>query len=114
MTKDNNMSKVISEIKSATEEDIKEIIEGWFERTRTDGMKLGAKFIATGVFSAIQKNLNKAKPSLRDYERCVKDIRKIIDVQLTKQNDSNKAKANEVMEEKVDDGTANQDDNTHS
>jgi hypothetical protein len=103
MAEENNMSEVISEIKNATEQDIKEVIEGWFERTRTDGMKIGAQFIALGCLDAIRRNLSKAKPSLRDYERCIKDIRKIIAVQLTKQNDLKEVKA---TEETIDDGTA--------
>lgn len=103
MAEEVKMSKVVEEIKNASEEELRKLIESWFETTRTDGMKLGAKFIAAAVFGAIQKNLNKAKPSLRDYERCIKDIRKITDVQLTKRNDS---EANEVVEETTDDGTA--------
>lgn len=114
MAEENNMSEVISEIKNATEEDIKEVVEKWFEKTRTDGMRLGAQFIAAGCFGAIQKNLNKAKPSLRDYERCIKDIRKIIAVQLSKQNNSEKTTTNEVVEENTNDGTAEQNDNSNS
>ena len=103
MAEEVKMSEVVEEIKNASEEELRKLIEGWFEKTRTDGMKLGAKFIAAAVFGAIQKNLNKkAKASLRDYERCIKDIRKITDVQLTKQNDS---EANEVVEETTNDGT---------
>ena len=99
-----NMSKVVDEIKNANEEELRKLIESWFNKTRTDGMRLGAKMIAAGVLSAIQKNLDKkAKLSLRDYERCIKDIRKIISIQLTKQDDS---ETNEVTEETVDDGTA--------
>lgn len=114
MAEENNMSEVISEIKNATENNIKKVVGDWFERTRTDGMKLGAKFIAAGVFGAIQKNLNKTKPSLRDYERCIKDIRKIIAVQLTKQNDLAGVETNEVVEETIDDGATEQNDNTNS
>ena len=99
MTEEVKMSKVVEEIKNASEEELRKLVESWFEKTHTDGMKLGAKFIAAAVFSAIQRNLNKAKPSLRDYERCIKDIRKITDVQLTEQNDS------ETVEETTDDGT---------
>ena len=110
MAEENNMSEVISEIKNASEEDIKKVIENWFEKTRTDGMRLGAQFIAAGCWGAIQKNLNKPNPSLRDYKRCIEDIRKIIAVQLSKQN----TKTNEVTEEKVDDGATEQNDNTNS
>ena len=106
VTEEVNMSEVVDEIKNANEEELRKFIEGWYERTRTDGMRLGAKFIAAGVFGAIQANLNKQKPSLRDYERCIKDIRKIVAVQLTKQNDSEETKTEEVTEEVANDGTA--------
>lgn len=106
VTEEVNMSEVVDEIKNANEEELRKFIEGWYERTRTDGMRLGAKFIAAGVFGAIQANLNKPRPSLRDYERCIKDIRKIVAVQLTKQNDSEETKTEEVTEEVVNDGTA--------
>ena len=82
-----NISKVAEEIKEATDEELKKKIEEWYERIHTQSMRLGAKYIAAGVFGAMQANLHKAKPSLRDYERCIKDIRKIIAVQLTQQND---------------------------
>lgn len=111
MAEENNMSEVISEIKNATEEDIKKVVENWFEKTRTDGMRLGARFIAAGCWGAIQKNLSKPSPSLRDYKRCIEDIRKIIAVQLTKQNDSEEVK---VVEENVNDGTTEQNDDSNS
>lgn len=103
MTEEVKMSEVIDEIKNASEEEITEVIEDWFRKTRTDGMKLGAQFIAAGVWGAMQANLNKPKPSLRDYERFVKDVRKIIAVQLTKKDDIN---PNETAEEVANDGTA--------
>ena len=106
MTEDVKMSEVIDEIKNATEEDITKVIEEWFRKTRTDGMKLGAKFIAAGVMGAIRANLSKAKPSLRDYERCIKDISKIIAVQLKPKNNSEEANTNEAVEEVANDGTA--------
>jgi hypothetical protein len=96
-----NMSAVIDEIKGASEEEIRKVIEGWFERTRIDGMKIGARFIAAAVMGKIQKHLDKlGKPSLRDYERCVADIKKVLLVQLTEQNDSTE---NNASEEKSDD-----------
>ena len=106
MAEEVKMSEVIDEIRNATEEEITEVIEDWFRKTRTDGMKLGAQFIAAGCFGAIQANLNKAKPSLRDYERCIKDIRKIIAVQLTKKDKTEEVDTNEVVEEVANDGTA--------
>ena len=103
MAEEVKMSEVMDEIKNANEDELREFIEGWFEKTRTDGMRLGAKFIAAAVFGAIQANLNKkTKPSLRDYERCIKDIRKIIAVQLSRQDE---AEADEITEEATDDGT---------
>lgn len=97
MEEKTNMSDVVSEIKAASEEEMREVIEQWFERTRAQGMKIGAQFIAAAVMGKIQKHLGKpGKSSLRDYERCIADIKKMLDVQLTQQNDS---------EEVVDDGT---------
>lgn len=84
------ISEAVKEIKEADEVQLKELIEKWFESTRTAGMKLGAQFISAAVAGTIQKHIKKgAKPSLRDYERCIKDITKIIAVQLnqTRQND---------------------------
>ena len=83
------ISQAVEEIKAADETKLKETVEKWFEQTRTDGLKIGARFISAAVAGAIQKHVKKnVKPSLRDYERCIKDITKIIAVQLTQQNDS--------------------------
>ena len=87
------MSEVVSEIKDASEADLREVIEKWFERTRIDGMKIGAGFIAAAVYGAIEKNLKKgSQSSLRDYQRAIKRIVEIVSVQLkqqeTVQNDS--------------------------
>ena len=63
--------------------------------------------ISAAVYGKIEKHLRKgAKPSLRDYQRCVDDILKIISVQLTQQNDSKETETSEVMEEETNDGTA--------
>jgi hypothetical protein len=84
-----NMSAVVNEIKNADEESLKKVIEDWFERTRTDGLKIGSQFIAAAIMGKIDKHLGKpGKASLRDYERCIADIKKILAVQLTQQNDS--------------------------
>jgi hypothetical protein len=84
-----NIKAAIEEIKDANEDELKKIIEQWFESIRTAGMKIGAELISAAVFSVIKKHLRKkAKPSLRDYERCINEIIDIISVQLTKQNDS--------------------------
>jgi O-acetyl-ADP-ribose deacetylase (regulator of RNase III) len=94
---EDNMKEVIEEIKNADEESLRKVIENWFESTRTSGMKIGAQYISAGIFGIIQKHIKKkAKPSLRDYQRCMDEIIQVISVQLTKQNDS---------EETNDDGT---------
>lgn len=98
MTEETNVQEVVEEIKNADEETLRGTIEKWFESTRTQGMKVGAKFISAAIFGVIQKHTKKkAKVSLRDYERMTAEIIKIIAVQLTDQNDSE--------EENKDDGT---------
>lgn len=92
MEENKNISEAVSEIKNADEESLRKVIDGWFERTRTDGMKIGAQFIAAAVMGKIHKHLDKpGKTSLRDYERCIADIKKILAVQLTQQNDLGEA-----------------------
>lgn len=96
MTEENVVSKAMDEVKNANEDELKKIIEDWFERTRTDGLKIGAQFIAAAVMGKIEKHLSKpGKASLRDYERCIADIKKILIVQLTKQNDSEETSVTE-------------------
>lgn len=97
MTEENVVSKAVDEIKNANEDELKKVIENWFESTRTDGMKIGAQFIAAAVMGKIKKHLDKpGKASLRDYERCIADIKKILIVQLTQQNDSKEAAEGEI------------------
>lgn len=96
------ISEAVKEIKEADEVQLKELIEKWFESTRTAGMKLGAQFISAAVYGVIEKNLKKkAKSSLRDYQRCVDGILKIISVQLTQQNDLNEDNADDGTTEEV-------------
>lgn len=88
-----NIKEVVEEIKNASEEELKKVIEDWFSSTRTAGMKIGAQYISAGVYGIIKKHLNKkAKASLRDYQRMTDEIMTIISVQLaadeTVQNDS--------------------------
>jgi hypothetical protein len=90
------MSEVIDEIKGANEDNLKELIENWFERTRTEGMKVGAYFISAAVAEAINKNLKDGmNSSRRDFERAIKRVMEIVSVQLkqqeTRQNDSEEA-----------------------
>lgn len=101
MEEKTNMSEVVDEIKNADEENLKKVIEDWFERTRTDGMKIGAYFVSAAVAGAIDKNLkNGMNSSRRDLERAIKRVLEIVSVQLkqpeTQQNDSE-----EVTEEVV-------------
>lgn len=98
MAEETNVQEAIEEIKNADEETLRSTIEKWFESTRTQGMKIGAKFISAAIFGVIQKHTKKkAKVSLRDYERMTAEIIKIIAVQLTEQND--------LKKENEDDGT---------
>ena len=97
------MSEVVDEIKSASEEELREVVEHWFEQTRTAGMKVGASFISIAVMDAIEKNLKDGmNSSHRDFKRTIQRLVEIVSVQLkqrTVQNDLN-------TEEKVDDRTA--------
>ena len=93
MDEETNVSQAIAEIKNANEEELQKVIERWFEATRTDGLKIGAQLISAAVYAAIQKNLNKeGKTTMNDYKRTIKEITKIVQVQLTKQNDSEREK----------------------
>lgn len=104
MTEEINMSDVAKEIKDASEEDLRKIIEQHFDAVRTQGMKIGAQLIATAIMDTIEKNLkNGMNSSHRDFERAIKRIIEILSVPLkqqeTIQNDLN-------TEENIDDGTA--------
>ena len=111
MDKEINMSAVVDEIKNAKEDELKKLIEDWFEKTRTDGLKIGAQLISAAVLGVIKKHLKKGtKPSLRDYQRAVDEILNIISVQLAQQNDSEEV----VTEENKNDGTEQSNDNTNS
>ena len=98
------VSKAMDEIKNASEDELKKIIEQHFEAVRTQGMKIGATYISAAVMGKFKKHLEKpGKTSLRDYERCVTDIKNMLAVQLTQQNDY---ETKEVSEENANDGTA--------
>ena len=104
MEENTNVMKAIEEIKGADEEQLKKVIEDWFESMRTQGMKIGAQFIAAAVMGAINKNLkNGMNSSHRDFERAIKRIFEIVSVQLkqkeTLQNDLN-------VEDATNDGAA--------
>ena len=106
MAEEVKMSEVMDEIKGASEEEIREVIEKWFESTRMDSMRLGAYMISAAVFDTINKNLkNGMNSSHRDFERAIKKVVEIVSVQLkrqeTQQNDSEES----VAEETTNDGT---------
>ena len=101
-----NIKEVVKEIKSADEEQLRKVISDWFESTRTAGMRIGANFIAAGVYGAIEKNLKKgSQSSLRDYQRAIKRIMEIVSVQLkqqeTIQNDLNVEENNDVTTKEI-------------
>ena len=88
-----NIKEVVEEIKGASEDELKQVIEKWFESTRNQGIKIGAQFISVAIYGVIKKHtVKKEKASLRDYKRAMDEIIKIISVQLqsldTQQNDS--------------------------
>lgn len=93
MAEETNVKEAVEEIKASDEESLQKVIEDWFEKIRTQSMKIGAQYISVGIFGVIQKHIfKKEKASLRDYKRMTDDIIKIISVQLkqqiTEQNDS--------------------------
>ena len=95
MAEETNVKEAVEEIRVSDEESLQKVIEDWFSRTRTDGMKLGAQYISAAIFGVIQKHTKKAgKVSLNDYRRMTAEIIKIISVQIkqqdTQQNDSEK------------------------
>lgn len=85
----NNINEITEEIKNNTDEQLKDVIEKWYEKIHIQSMKLGASYISAAIFGVIQKHTKKAgKISLNDYKRMTAEIIKIISVQLTQQNDS--------------------------
>ena len=99
-----NMSEVIEENKEASEEELTKEIEKHFEVVRTQGMKIGASYIAAAVMGAIDKNLKDGmKSSHNDFKRAIKRVIEIVSVQLKQQETGR----NDLEMEDVDnDGTA--------
>lgn len=87
---ENLITSAVEELKGANEEELKKVIESWYNEIHTQSMRVGAKYIASGVLGIINKHTKKTgKVSLRDYERCVAELLKMVSVQLkTQQNDS--------------------------
>lgn len=87
-----NMSEVIEEVRNASDEELKKVIEEHFEAVRVQGMKIGAQFMSAAVMGALDKNLKDGmNSSHRDFQRAVKRVVEIVSVQLkhdgTVQND---------------------------
>ena len=105
-----NIQEVVKEIKESDEESLQKCIEDWFERTRTQGLKLGASYISAAIFGVISKHIiKKAKPSLRDYKRCIDEIIKIVSVQLKQQNtEQNDSEADTIKEDNTNEEIVNE------
>lgn len=96
MEENTNVSQVVEELRGKDEEQIKKVIEHWFDKTRMDGLRLGAQMISIVVNDAIKKNLKDGmNSSHRDFKRAINKIYEIISVQLkqieTVQNDLNES-----------------------
>ena len=105
-----NIKEAVKEIKESDEESLQKCIEDWFERTRTQGLKLGASYISAAIFGVISKHIiKKAKPSLRDYKRCIDEIIKIVSVQLKQQNtEQNDSEADTIKEDNTNEEIVNE------
>lgn len=106
MTDKVNITEVADEIKNKSDEELRKTIERWYEKTRTQGMKLGAQMISAAVAGVIEKNLNKKQnPSLRDYKRMTDSIIKIVSVQIkqmsTEQNNLKTTENNDGEESSI-------------
>ena len=102
MEENTNVSQVVEELSGKDEEQVKKVIERWFDKTRMDGLRLGAQMISIVVDDAIKKNLKDGmNSSHRDFKRAINKIYEIISVQL-KQNET----VQNDLEESSDDGTA--------
>jgi hypothetical protein len=85
---ENKIQEVVEEIKSAKDQELQDTITKWFEQTYNKGIKIGAQYLAAAVAGVMDKHVKKGKDvSKRDLERCIRDIYKIVAVQLTQQND---------------------------
>lgn len=70
-----NLSEVANEIENKSDEELKKTIEQWYEKTRTQGLKLGARMICAAGIDILTKHIGKRdKPSLRDYERATEEL----------------------------------------
>jgi hypothetical protein len=91
---------LVEDLATITDDDkLKKTIEDWYEKTRTQGMKLGAQMICVAGEDILKKHLTKkSKPSLRDYERATAELIKLFSVplkQITEQNNSGESHGKE-------------------
>lgn len=106
MAEETNMTDVVDEVKNASEDEVREVVEKWFKSTHMDGVRHGAYMISATVFDSINKNLkNGMNSSRRDFERAIKKVIEIVSVPL-KQQETQQNDSEEVTEEDVNDGTA--------
>ena len=110
MAEETNIKEVVKEIKESNEESLQKVVEDWFERTKNQSIKIGVQYISAAIFGVIQKNIiKKAKPSLRDYKRCIDEIIKIVSVQLNQQNtEQNDSEADAVKEDNTNEEIINE------
>ena len=95
-----NMSEVIEEVRNASDDELKRVIEEHFEAVRVQGMKIGASYIAAAVMGAINKNLkNGMNSSHRDFERAIKRVVEIVSVQLKQETIQNDLKTEETTDD---------------
>lgn len=104
MENNTKINQAIEEIKGSNAEQLRQTVERWFDKTRMDGLKLGAQMISVVINDAIKNNLKSGhNSSLRDYQRAIKRIVEITSVQLKQQ----KTVQNDLeTEEATDDRTA--------
>ena len=106
----NNINEITEEIKNNTDEQLKDVIEKWYEKIHIQSMKIGAQYISAAIFGVISKHIiKKAKPSLRDYKRCIDEIIKIVSVQLNQQNtEQNDSEVDTVKEDNINEEIINE------
>jgi transcription initiation factor TFIIIB Brf1 subunit/transcription initiation factor TFIIB len=86
------------EIKNADEEKLKETIKKWYDKTHTQGLRMGASYISAVVYGAYQKHIaTKQSASLRDYKRFTDEVIGIVSKQLVREG--NKENTEEIENE---------------
>ena len=101
-----NISEVAEEIKNANDEELKKTIEQWYEKTRTQGLKLGARMICEAGTDILTKHIGKKdKPSLRDYKRATEELIRLFTIPIkqaeTEQNNLETPENNDGEESSI-------------